>query len=211
MARRNELEQLPEESSKAYAAAVVYFEMGAQRSQEAVGRKLAKSRTLISRWAAKYQWVERASRYDEHLAHVQHRARERAETVESKKWAKRRSEQREEEYQTAQKLLAKAKQMLEIPLFTVTRTEEEKNGRVMITTVIKPALWRMSDALRFIETATKLARSWNGSATEFPQPRQAGKASLHDHQTEEITEEELKSIINREARANCVPSETKVA
>lgn len=57
--------QLPNESAKAYEAACAYFGMGADRSQEAVSKKLSKSRQIIGRWSAFYDWVERAKIYDQ--------------------------------------------------------------------------------------------------------------------------------------------------
>ncbi len=52
------------ESPKAFAAFVVYRDIGPTRSQEEVSRRLAKSRQVISRWSARYNWVERARMYD---------------------------------------------------------------------------------------------------------------------------------------------------
>ena len=112
MAKNNEWDQLPGESSKAYEAARTYFELGANRSQEAVCKELAKSRALISRWASKYDWVERARIYDNQINKVRQRSRERAEAMAEREWARRRAAQREEEYQAARKLLAKVEQML---------------------------------------------------------------------------------------------------
>lgn len=60
--------QLPNESSQAYEAACLYFGMGADRSQEAVSDKLAKSRQLLSRWSAQHNWIERARQYDADVA-----------------------------------------------------------------------------------------------------------------------------------------------
>lgn len=61
---------LPAESAQAYQAAVAYFEMGADRSQEAVSQKLGKSRQLMSRWSAQHDWPERARAYDAQLAEL---------------------------------------------------------------------------------------------------------------------------------------------
>jgi hypothetical protein len=59
------LPRLPNESSKAYAARQTYILMGTGRSQEAVSQRLAKSRQIISRWSARYGWVESARAYDD--------------------------------------------------------------------------------------------------------------------------------------------------
>ncbi len=51
-----------------HRCACAYFGMGAERSQEAVSQKLAKSRQLLSRWSAQHGWTERAREYDAALA-----------------------------------------------------------------------------------------------------------------------------------------------
>jgi hypothetical protein len=61
-------EQLPTESAKAYAAFVAYCELGTQRSHEAVGQKLGKSRQIINRWSAQHRWQERVRAYDAAIA-----------------------------------------------------------------------------------------------------------------------------------------------
>jgi hypothetical protein len=74
-------QRLPNESTKAYAAYECYRELGAGRSQEKVSHKLAKSRQIISRWSALYQWVARAAAWDKE----QERLREEARQVEIQK------------------------------------------------------------------------------------------------------------------------------
>lgn len=69
---------LPTESAQAYQAACAYFEMGADRSCEAVAQKYTKNASLIRRWSALHNWVERAREYDaalSALAAEQHQAR----------------------------------------------------------------------------------------------------------------------------------------
>ena len=55
------------ETSKAYAAFCIYRDMGSERSMDHVSEVCGKSVSLISRWGAKYDWVERARHYDDHL------------------------------------------------------------------------------------------------------------------------------------------------
>jgi hypothetical protein len=57
----------PSESRPAYQAFSLYRDMPPdQRSYTAVAQGLAKSRTLISRWGAKWNWQERTAAFDEH-------------------------------------------------------------------------------------------------------------------------------------------------
>ena len=55
------------ESEKAFEVFVIYRDMGAERSITAVSKQLSKSRQLIVRWEAKYQWQERVLCYDKYL------------------------------------------------------------------------------------------------------------------------------------------------
>jgi hypothetical protein len=58
-------QQLPGETDKAYQAFVVYRNLEPdERSLARVGSELVKSRTLLSRWSAKWSWVERARAWD---------------------------------------------------------------------------------------------------------------------------------------------------
>ncbi len=64
------LPRLENESARAYAARVEYVTMGAQRSQDAVSQKLAKSRQLLSRWSVQYDWIGSARKYDEEMSYI---------------------------------------------------------------------------------------------------------------------------------------------
>jgi hypothetical protein len=57
----------PGESGPAYQAAVIYFQMGADRSCLAVSKKLGKNVSLMERWSKKWSWVARANAFDAHL------------------------------------------------------------------------------------------------------------------------------------------------
>jgi len=61
-------ERQPREAAKAYAAFCAYRDMpAAQRSRWELARQLAKSRQLVSRWSARWRWVERAEAWDAEL------------------------------------------------------------------------------------------------------------------------------------------------
>lgn len=63
-----EWERKKGESSEAYAAFKLYYQMGDKRSCTRVVQKLNKSRALITGWCSKWDWVERARAYDNELA-----------------------------------------------------------------------------------------------------------------------------------------------
>ena len=63
-------ERLPGESSKAYAAFCVYRDYGIDRSVTRVLQRYHEkygSRSLLSRWSQRYNWVKRCHDYDVHL------------------------------------------------------------------------------------------------------------------------------------------------
>jgi hypothetical protein len=145
-------ERQPGESSRAYEAARLYFEMGPGRSLVAVGQKVGKSRGLIERWSARWNWRERAAGYDRHLAAIEMDARRQAFAEEAERWAQRQADLREQEWEASRALLQRAHDMLAHPL-TVMASDEE--GR----TLHQPARWSMKDVATFYELAFKLARS----------------------------------------------------
>lgn len=54
----------PKETSKAYAAFLLYRDMGGQRALSRVAKALSKSETLINRWSFTHDWVSRAQAWD---------------------------------------------------------------------------------------------------------------------------------------------------
>lgn len=69
---RRPWDQLDDETGRAYAAFVVYRDMGVERSLVKACRILGKNGTTIGDWSAKYQWVPRVVAWDTH----QHRLAE---------------------------------------------------------------------------------------------------------------------------------------
>ena len=54
----------PNESPQAFEAFATYRDMAYQRSLAAVGWRLHKIRTLLSRWSAAHGWVKRVAAWD---------------------------------------------------------------------------------------------------------------------------------------------------
>jgi hypothetical protein len=145
----NQWERRPGESAKAYAAARVYFELGARRSIEVVAQRCRRSSSLWRRWSGHFQWVKRAVAYDAWADRLNQEALEIQAREAAKKWAEREEERREQKYQIAQKLAAKAIEMLEFPLATV----QTKDGQ----TIVKPAKWTMIMAAQMAQMAYQLS------------------------------------------------------
>jgi len=80
----------PGESDKAFAAFLTYRDLPpSSRSQQEVGRILAKSRQWIGEWSRQWSWVERASAWDA----AQDRIRRLALQAEAEEAAKRHAQQ----------------------------------------------------------------------------------------------------------------------
>lgn len=55
------------ESAQAFAAFLVYLNLGAERSHQTVSQQCGKSISLIGRWSRAYGWVERCRAWDNYL------------------------------------------------------------------------------------------------------------------------------------------------
>jgi hypothetical protein len=157
-------ERLPNESEKAYSAYQAYLTLGHERSHDRVGQKLGKSKTLIDRWASQYRWKERLKTYTSHMATVQQQAEEENLKEEASRWADRAKELKEQEWEMAEKLLAKAEDMMAFPLTKeVVRQKGEDGDNI---TIIEPSKWGLSDLARIVDLSTKLKRMATGLATD---------------------------------------------
>lgn len=65
-----ELPRLDNERAERYEARVTYVTMGPNRSLEAVGQRLGKSRVLMERWSTADNWVDFATTYDNQVAQL---------------------------------------------------------------------------------------------------------------------------------------------
>jgi hypothetical protein len=128
-------------------------------------------------------WEVRARAWDDHLA-----------AIDRERWAKRRAEWAEQEWDTSQKLLEKARQMLTFPIVKTT----VNNGQ----TTIEPAEWRMGDVAKMAETASKLARLSSALPTEMTKIEHGGAILTGDiSSVRNMSEDELNDQIERLSRA----------
>lgn len=153
-----------------------YFKMYLQMEQPRNVTKLAKHLRLttgaLGKYSSEFKWVDRAGAYDDwNSDRVLTRLRQQQELRE-RLWAERRDHQREQEWDIAQALLDKVREMLSVPLFTETVTEMLKgidpDGRIIIEQVIRyePLDWGATDMARFFDVASKMARLATGMDTD---------------------------------------------
>ena len=63
----NSWDRQKDESEQAYAAFLIYRDMGANRSTEKVRQECGKNKRLIERWSSRWKWVERCRAWDNQL------------------------------------------------------------------------------------------------------------------------------------------------
>ena len=118
---------------------LVRAEKGQPKSDEIPGAW----RLAVLRW----NWKARAEAFDEHQSQL-----------EDVKWAKRRDQLRNREWELAEKILDKALQMLAFPLASTSREERGPDGQPLSITTVNPTRWSMRDAAQMLEMASKVAR-----------------------------------------------------
>ncbi len=155
--------QQPGESSRLYAHAKVYFELGPQRSLQQAAQLEGVSKSLMYRSSSIFRWVERAQAYDRHLEEIRQGVREQAltqhEAEESQLWLRRLRDGRESEWALAQALLARVREMVATPL------EEVR--------------WSQQDIARLSDLAARLSRQAAGEALEQHEQGEQSEAGLH--------------------------------
>lgn len=139
------------EVAVAYRAFLAYRDLGPTRSHAAATEALgAKSRSNLSEWSKRHEWVERCRAWDAHLQAERQRGIEKATRDEAELWAKRKAQQMHEDFAFAQKLMVKVKLLADFPV-----TEQvSKDGR----TVVKPISPRdLRDAAAIAKDAQAMA------------------------------------------------------
>lgn len=135
-------EQQPGEKDYVYEAACIYFEMGPGRSLKAVAARCQRHPATLAKWSAQYRWVARARAYDGYRLQREDEQRQRvleaANQTEAQQWRERLLWKREQEWETSQALLAKAREMLACPL--------------------EDAKWNWRDAAALIHQAARLVQ-----------------------------------------------------
>jgi hypothetical protein len=98
-------------------------------------------------------WPARARAYDTYLS-------EQARKAEEDLWKQRQLQIRRTEWEAAQELFDRSKQMRRAPVFRQTSTDTVQEGGNVVnrTIIIEPADWKESDVTRTAEEASRLAR-----------------------------------------------------
>lgn len=166
--------QLPNESAKAFAAFREYCEQGAQRSHDAVSKKLRKSIALISRWSRTYGWTKRVALYDHEQRELGKSADEKAAEAVALQRQQRKQAVQDSAWEMFEQLRNKAREMLAFPVGRREVREKHEDGKDKIT-IIEPTRWRFSDLAKMIEVADGLGRLANDMVTGGKRVELTGK------------------------------------
>jgi hypothetical protein len=154
-----------------HETARIYFELEAERSLVAVTARLSQSgpnqapgKEKVSRsgasgavkfWCRRWEWVERALAFDARIDAQRQQAVEEAARKVALEWQERDMGFRERRWKHSQAEMTRCEKMLEFPLATVTTSvNESPDGRVVKTTVVKPARWSFDTVGRLSDRAT---------------------------------------------------------
>ena len=137
-------EQLPRETSKAFAAFRVYLELGPQRSLALTAAKLGKSKPMMEKWSRKYDWPGRVAAHAGHVAQVEREAIESLAREKAIEWQKVHEEQRIEEWRQRCRLVKLAE-------LVISRWEANAHK-----------LGTLEGIARILELASKLGRMASG-------------------------------------------------
>lgn len=170
-------ERLPGEPAEAYAAFCHYRDYGISRKLVRSYREIYNqpdavgAPTFFRQWSRDFDWQSRILAYDNRLQVVRQKSKERAIEVNAATWVERKERLLEEGWQNAEKLIAKALEMLNFPLATVekeTGRETGPDGEVIVhKTIIHPAKWSMKDVALFLKVAEDIRRLAAGLATSI--------------------------------------------
>lgn len=176
--RSADWERQPDESERAFAAFRTWLEVDPTQGRSLInayrqfaGRpEVKKPPGYFRGWSIKYQWEDRARKYDNDVLRQEKEAEWKTIVAERKKLKERRRHIAESGYDAAEKLIAKAFEILKAPTFHQKMVKEEvgPDGQTIVQHIeIKPARFTLRDAASIITQADKLRRLATEMATEI--------------------------------------------
>jgi len=137
------------ESSRAFEAYKLYRDLGAGRSLDAVaeqvyGEKARSSKRSLSRWSARFRWVERARARDDYVDSIKRNAIEDHQRELGQRLAERGQALQEKILEVRELAAEQALKMLKYPLTEEVVCREDENGDTTI--ILRPAGWNKNTA-----------------------------------------------------------------
>lgn len=178
MARQKPWEQLPDESESAFSAFQVFllYEPVTSRTVRNAYRQVSGNPSAIqapgyfSDWATRFRWSERARLYDMDVARRQYEARMKAIEANERKWAARKEQIAEQDFNDGESLRAKVREMIKAPIYrqTVTREDKSPDGTTIIQHItLEPINFTLAQAGQMLRVASDRQRLAADMATEI--------------------------------------------
>jgi hypothetical protein len=146
------------ESSEAHEAFAVYAKLGSARDHAAVAVQLSKSASLIRRWAARWEWAERARQADNDRQRIIEEACDKVLSKRAAVWEERRAQDSEERFVLARRMAARVIKMLDYPLVTRKVKKTDKDGRPLVVEV-RAARWSLATAATLARVSCEITNS----------------------------------------------------
>lgn len=143
-------ERQPTDTIASYRAFCIYRDdpdLSLKDLSKQLGKKPSYLRVLET-WSSKHNWVKRRQAWQDHLDEVK---REETETL----WAERGRQYAEDAWATSEKMLERAQELTNLPLYQMIKTELDEFGE-NITNIYEPLGWRTTDIIRFNKEAFAL-------------------------------------------------------
>ncbi|MEN9213679.1 MAG: hypothetical protein Q6J18_06540 [Gloeomargarita sp. DG02_3_bins_56] len=155
-------ERQPREPHLAYQAFCRYRDMGAQRCLEPLRQDC--SLEQLQKWLSRWQWVERAAAWDQHLAMLWQKHYQQQQQHQQELWRQRQEQWRETEWEYVRALQRKVDAILSLP---VTRQRTVRDGK---TVIIEPLNWSLGDVSHLVQLISELGRKALGKPEPSLQP-----------------------------------------
>lgn len=152
------------ESARAYEAFKVYLEMSplTRTFQKSFYLAYPDSKRISGswiRWYREHEWTQRATAYDYYNNKLELEAESKARADEAEKWARRRLETAEVEWELGEALHKRAKEMLAFKIAEQERvTSVYDDGRPRETIILRPVKWTLQTVNKFAEVGSVLKR-----------------------------------------------------
>ncbi len=140
------------ETTQAYEAFPIYLTLGIDRSIAKVASRVQKGESLVCRWSVMWHWLDRISEYDSHMLNVQVKAREKVVAETAALWERRKRDRAERAYRIGEKMVARAEEMIAMPL---TRKRLDRDGK---TIVVEPSKWTLATACGMVKDGLMLQK-----------------------------------------------------
>lgn len=124
----------------------------------------------FSQWATRHRWRARAQEYDREQARVEYQAKMKVVADNAAKWERRRQQIAEQDFEDAQRLRERAREVMKLPIVsqTLTETQESPDGRTIINTFhVEPLKVRAVDAGAMLRLASERQRLAAEMATQI--------------------------------------------